>query len=87
MTFLNYISVKNKVCLLYLGYYEWILNDLIKYQQKHNEMELYICSRDNMFDIISSQDKTLKYSEYNTENYAYTYEIKYNLKDNPVNNL
>lgn len=86
MDFLNYVKVKNKICLIYLGYYDFILRDLIKYQQSQ-DMELYVCVRDNLFSLVESNKNTLKISDYNKNDYGYSYEVKYNLVDNPVNCL
>lgn len=92
-SFPRYAQVRDRYCISYLGNYEVFITQLCKVrpyiESNFPNLELHICCRDDFFYVLEGEPNVIKYSDWknNKRNYAYTRELKYNMKTNPVADL
>lgn len=79
-----YNKVKNNYCICYLHNSIEQLKRLIdvrkELETKYNPINIYICCKDNLFDIIKNNKNTFKYSELknNQNEFAHIFNLKFN---------
>lgn len=88
--FPEYAKIKNKYCLCYFGPNRDYVKQL-KYVRPLMEKELpgtliYLCCRDDFFNIFEGEDYTLPMSEIQKrkKEFAYIRELTYNMEDHPI---
>lgn len=88
-----YSKIKDKYCITYLGSCDEYLIQLKLLrpllEAKYPGLEIYICSKNNSYDLIADEPKTLKYSDLkeHQNQFAYVRNISYEEYAHPIESL
>jgi hypothetical protein len=85
----QYALIKDKICMSYFGNCNEYLIQLKLLRpfmlQKFPGIEIYLSCKDEVFHLL--EEKTIKRSDFKKENFAFTYEIKCNMIEHPIEKL